>query len=95
MYIHTETMTVTFVLKTEITPVRTFLHSLSQFVKDCTGTDLEGILIKGAQDVYTQILKKSANKVEKINVKLNQQNLHAIQTGTLKMKTIRAPTGAV
>lgn len=68
---------------------------LPKFVNEYTGTDLAEVVRKKAEELYIQVLKKSANKLEKLNVKLSQQNLSAIQTGTLKLKIVRVPRGAV
>lgn len=59
---------------------------LPNFIKDYTGADLADTAKKRTEEVFVQILKKQANKLEKLNIKLSRKNLSAIQTGTLKLK---------
>ena len=59
---------------------------LPGFVHKFTGKDLEEVTTKTAEDIYIRLLKKSSKKLEKLNIKLSQKNLTAIQMGVLKIK---------
>ena len=63
--------------------------SLPSFVKKFVGQDLADTTVKMAEDNYIRVLKKSSKKLERLNIKLSQKNLTAIQTGLLKIKIKR------
>ena len=63
---------------------------LPQFVANFTGADLKAVVKERAEELYVQLLKKAANKLERFHIKLNKNNLCAIQTGALKLKIVKA-----
>ena len=64
--------------------------NLTKFVKEYTGKDLEAIVLPVAESSYIKTLKKPAKSLEKLNVKLNNRDLKAIQAGALEIKIQQA-----
>ena len=64
--------------------------SSAKIHQEYTGQDLKSTVFAQAESSHIKILKKAANSLEKMNVKLNNRNLKAIQTGTLKIKIQKA-----